>query len=49
MAKGNEPENEEFHILGYNAVQPVESQIKFPKNMSPPSSGSRSKPSKKPA
>jgi hypothetical protein len=35
---------EEFHLLGYNAV---ESQQMFRRNMSPPSSGSKNEPSKK--
>jgi hypothetical protein len=30
---------EEIYLLGYNAVQPVKSQPKFRKNVSPPSSG----------
>jgi hypothetical protein len=32
----------EFCLLGYNAVQPGESQLTFWRNISPPSSGSRS-------
>jgi hypothetical protein len=38
----------EFYLLGYNAVQPAESQPTFRRNMSPPSSGSN-KSSEKPA
>jgi hypothetical protein len=37
-----------YYLLGYNAVQPVESEPTFRKNISPPSSGSN-KPSKIPA
>jgi hypothetical protein len=33
--------NEDFHLLGYNAVQSVEDQPKFQKNISIPSSGSK--------
>jgi hypothetical protein len=40
---------EEFYLLGYNTVQAAESQPTFRKNMSPPSPGSKNKPSKKPA
>jgi hypothetical protein len=40
---------EEFCLLRYNVVWPVESKPIFQRNMSPPSSGSKSKPSKKPA
>lgn len=36
-------------LLGYNTIYSVESQLTFPKNMSPPSSVSKKKPSKKPA
>jgi hypothetical protein len=39
---------EEFCHLGYNAVQSVESQLTFRRNMSLPSSGSKNNPSKKP-
>jgi hypothetical protein len=39
---------EGFHLLGYNAVQSVESQSTFRRNVSPPSSGLKSKPNKKP-
>jgi hypothetical protein len=42
-------ENEEFCLLGYDAVSSVESQSTFRRNMSPPSSGSKNKLSKKPA
>jgi hypothetical protein len=38
-----------FCLLGYNAVQSIESQPTFRRNMSPPSSGSEKEPSKKPA
>jgi hypothetical protein len=40
--------SEEFYILGYNAVQAVGSPSMFRRNMSL-SSGSKNKPSKKPA
>jgi hypothetical protein len=40
---------EECYLLGYNAVYSVESQPMFRRNTSPPSSGSKNKPSKKPA
>jgi hypothetical protein len=39
---------EEFYLLGYNAVYFVGSQPTFRRNMSPPSTGSKNKPSKKP-
>jgi hypothetical protein len=38
----------EEYYLGYNAVQSVESQPMFWRIISPPSSGSKNKPSKKP-
>jgi hypothetical protein len=38
---------EEYHHLGYNAVQSVDSQPTFRRNISPPSSGPKHKPSKK--
>jgi hypothetical protein len=38
--------HEEFHLLGYNSVQSSESQQTFRRNMWPPSSGSKNKPSK---
>jgi hypothetical protein len=41
--------HKEFHLLGYNMMQSVESQQKIRRNISPPSSGSKNKPSKKPA
>jgi hypothetical protein len=37
------------NLLGYSAVKPVEIQLMFRRNMSPPSSVSKNKPSKKPA
>jgi hypothetical protein len=37
----------EFYLLGYKAVKSVESQLKFWRNISPPSSGSKNKPIKK--
>jgi hypothetical protein len=40
---------EEFYLLGYNAVQSVECQPNLGRNMSPASSGSKKKQSKKPA
>jgi hypothetical protein len=40
---------EEFCLLGYNAVYSVESQPTFQRNISPPFSRSKNKPSKKPA
>jgi hypothetical protein len=40
--------NEEFQLLGYNPVQSVESQRTFRSNMSPPSSGMKSKPTLQP-
>jgi hypothetical protein len=40
---------EGFYLLVYNAMQSVESQQTFRRNMSPPSSGSKNKSSKKPA
>jgi hypothetical protein len=36
---------EEYYLLGYYAVKPVESQLTFQRNMSPPSSGPKNKPS----
>jgi hypothetical protein len=38
---------EEFYVLGYDAVQSVESQLTFRRNIFPSSSGLESKPSKK--
>jgi hypothetical protein len=38
----------EFHLLEYSAFQSAENQPKFRRNMSPPSSGSKNKSSKKP-
>jgi hypothetical protein len=38
---------EELYLLRYNAVQSIESQPTFRRNISPPSSGSKNKPSKK--
>jgi hypothetical protein len=40
---------EEYYLLWYNAVYSVESQPTFRRNISPPSSGSKNKQSKKPA
>jgi hypothetical protein len=42
-----ENNTEEFYLLGYNAVRSVESQPTFRRNMLPPSSWSKYKPSKK--
>jgi hypothetical protein len=39
----------EYYLLEYNVVQSVESQPTFRRNISPPSSGSKNKPSKKSA
>jgi hypothetical protein len=39
---------EHLYLLGYNAVQSVESQLTFRRNLSLTSSGSKGKPSKKP-
>jgi hypothetical protein len=41
--------HEEFCIIGYNAMKPVKNQLTIQRSMSLPSSGSKSKPSKKPA
>jgi hypothetical protein len=41
--------NEEYYLLGYNAVQSVKCQPTFRRNISPPSSGSKNKLSKKAA
>jgi hypothetical protein len=41
--------NKDFYLPGYNALQSAESQPMFRRNMSPPSSGSKNNPSKKPA
>jgi hypothetical protein len=43
----NKKFTEEFYLLGYNAVQSVESQLMVWRNTLPPSSGSKNKPSKK--
>jgi hypothetical protein len=40
-------EVKDLFLSGYKAVQSVESKPKFRRNMSPPSSGLKSKPSKK--
>jgi hypothetical protein len=40
---------QEFFVSGYDTIQTVESQPTFQRNMSSPSSGMKSKPSKKPA
>jgi hypothetical protein len=39
---------EDFHLLGYNAMQSTESQLTFQRNMSPKFSGLKNKPSSKP-
>jgi hypothetical protein len=39
---------EEFTILGFKALQSVESQLMFRRKMSPPFSGSKNKPRKRP-
>jgi hypothetical protein len=41
-------QNEKYQLLGYKAVYSVENQQTFRRNISPPSSGSKNKPSKKP-
>jgi hypothetical protein len=41
--------SEQSYLLGYNNVQSTESQLTFRRNMLPPSSGSKNKPSMKPA
>jgi hypothetical protein len=45
MKRGNK-NLEESYLLGYNAMYRTESQPTFRRNMSPPSSGSKNKPSK---
>jgi hypothetical protein len=40
---------EDYYLVGYNAVEFAGSQLTFRRNISPPSSGSKNKPSKKPA
>jgi hypothetical protein len=40
---------EELYLLGYNALYSAEFQPTFQRNISPPSSGSKNKPNKKPA
>jgi hypothetical protein len=40
--------HKEFCLLGYNALKSVESQPTFRRNISPPSSGPKNMPSKKP-
>jgi hypothetical protein len=40
---------EEYYLVGYNAVQSIESQLTFRRNMWPLSSRCKNKPSKKPA
>jgi hypothetical protein len=42
-------QTEQYYLLGYNAAYSVESQMTFRRNMSSSSSGSKNKPSKKPA
>jgi hypothetical protein len=44
----NMPVREELYLLGYNAMYSVENPSMFRKRMSPPSSVSMNKPSKKP-
>jgi hypothetical protein len=41
--------SEEYYLLGYNTMKSVESQATFRRNISPPSSRSKNKPSKKQA
>jgi hypothetical protein len=41
-------DKKELHLLRYNALQSVQSQPMFRRNMSLPSSGSKNKSSKKP-
>jgi hypothetical protein len=45
----NNVSREEYYLLGYNAAQSVESHPTFRRNISPPSSGSKNTPGKKPA
>jgi hypothetical protein len=49
MGMGTHKTIPEFCLLGYNAMQYVESQRTFRRNMFPPSSGMTRKPSKKQA
>jgi hypothetical protein len=39
----NNKKDEEYHLLGYNALKSVESQPAFRRNISPPSSGLKNK------
>jgi hypothetical protein len=45
----NNNEFKEYYLLGYKAVLSVEIQLTFRRNRSPPSPGSKNKPSKKSA
>jgi hypothetical protein len=44
----NRVEGEEFYLLGYNELQSLKSELTFRRDLSPPYSGSKNKPIKKP-